>query len=174
MGQVAELIVTCGRRARTFGEKLLAGVQPGQFARKPRADGKVIDTNHPAFVYGHLSLYPARILGFLKLDPAPAAVPVAWVQLFNPGTPCHDDPDGRIYPPMAELTAAYCRTYDAVLAALPGVSDAALAAPTPDERYRAFLPVVGAAALSMLNNHPALHFGQISAWRRCMGLGPVQ
>jgi hypothetical protein len=173
MASFAEYMGTCGRRARNFGERLASDIPPALFARKANVGGTVVDANHPAFVYGHLSLYPVRMLGFLNLPADAAQAPAEWEKLFNPGCPCQDDPEGRIYPAKETLVTTFLRTYDAVLDALPRVKDEAFAAPTPEERYRAFLPTVGSAVLSMLNNHPSLHFGQLSTWRRCMGLGAV-
>ena len=38
----------------TYGEKLLTDVTPEMFGRFATADGKPIESNHPAFIYGHL------------------------------------------------------------------------------------------------------------------------
>ena len=39
-----------------YGERLLAGVSGERFARFSTPGGVVIASNHPDFVYGHLSL----------------------------------------------------------------------------------------------------------------------
>jgi hypothetical protein len=173
VGQVAEIIVANGRRVRLFAEKLLVGIDAAHFARKPRIGETLIETNHPAFVYGHLSLYPGRALKFLGVGGFEAGPPEHWESLFNPGTPCHDDPEGRIYPPMGEITGAYFRAYDTAFDLVAALPDSAFLPVTPEERFRALFPTVGAAVASMLGQHVSFHMGQLSAWRRCMGLGAV-
>ncbi|MEO0630202.1 MAG: hypothetical protein AAFY46_05680, partial [Planctomycetota bacterium] len=51
------------------------------------------------------------------------------------------------------------------------VDDAALAAPTPVERYRQRFPTVMCAVDFLITSHQMLHLGQLSAWRRIKGLG---
>jgi uncharacterized damage-inducible protein DinB len=43
----------------------------------------------------------------------------------------------------------------------------------PPERFRSRFPTAGHVALHMLTNHEAVHLGQLSAWRRALGLPPV-
>lgn len=173
MGFFAETIAATGKRPRGYAERALAGIPSEKFARKPVVGGVTIETNHPAFVYGHLALYPARVFALLGQDAGAAGTPPAWTDLFKAGAPCRDDPQGTIYPKMAEITSAFMRNYDAALAAVAKADDAVFARPLPDENYRQHFPTIGIAALVFLNNHVAMHMGQVSAWRRCMGLGPV-
>ncbi|MEY4102879.1 MAG: hypothetical protein RL461_81, partial [Planctomycetota bacterium] len=37
--------------------------------------------------------------------------------------------------------------------------------------FKERFPVLGQAVLFLCNNHQMMHLGQISAWRRVMGLG---
>ncbi len=173
MGLLAETITTTGRRARMFAEKLLADIPAAQFACRPGVDGQLVNCNHPAWIYGHLSLYPAKVLQFLSQDASAVTPPDTWPELFNPGTTCQHDPVGTIYPDRDTLTSTCLRAYDVVLDQVAECDDEQFAAPTPDERYRTFLPTIGTAALSMLNNHVVLHLGQLSTWRRCFGLGSI-
>lgn len=177
MGQFIDSLLFAARRSRGYGEKLAAGIAPDQFARKPRfnnAGGEtVVNCNHPAFVFGHLSLYPARVLGFLGLDTSKAAAPAHYGDLFRAGVECKDDPEGTIYPKMAELMSMYLRSHDAAFEAIATLSDSAMAAPTTEEKLKANFPVTGHAVLFLLNNHATMHLGQISTWRRCMGLPGV-
>jgi hypothetical protein len=43
----------------------------------------------------------------------------------------------------------------------------------PDESRRERFPTVGAATNFLLNDHLMFHAGQVSAWRRAVGLGSV-
>lgn len=171
MGTHAQVITLPAVRMRGYAEKLLVGVESGVAARLPRINGQVIQTNHPTFVFGHLSLYPAKVLQAIGRDPTPAAVPPEWEQVFKAGAPCLDDPQGTIYPPLGDIASRYFTATDAAIAATAEVADALLLEQTPDEKARAFMPTTGARLNFYLNNHVVMHLGQVSAWRRMMGLG---
>jgi len=174
MGQHVDNILTGARRTRMYAEKLIAGIRPEQAARRPRfetaAAAAVIDTNHPTFVYGHLSLYSARILKVAGLDAAGVEAPESWEAIFKAGVPCLDDPTGSIYPQFDVVTAQFFKGVDAAIAGVATLGDDALLRPTPDEKARESFPLTGALIGFLLNNHMMIHMGQVSAWRRCFGL----
>jgi hypothetical protein len=174
MSTLIQSIMPGARIVRGYAERLLKDVSAGQFARTPKVEGTTIRINHPAFSYGHLALYPARMAGFLGLDhPALAAPPEGFEALFKDGTPCHDDPEGTIYPPMDRITEAFFSGMDLVLPLVAELPDERFAREMPDPNRRERFPTVGAFATYLLLAHPQGHLGQVSAWRRCMGLGPV-
>ncbi len=170
MGKYAELLVMPARRMRGYSEVLLKDISAANFARLPRADGKTIATNHPAFVYGHLALYPAKMLQGLGMDVGAAAVPESWEPIFKAGAECRDDPEGTIYPPMSEITSKYFSATDHLHTAIEQLDDAVLLTPVADEKARQFMPITGGRINFVLNNHVMMHMGQVSAWRRMMGL----
>lgn len=176
MNTLADTIIRPGHLALSYTERLLKDVTPDIFARKPRIDSppRIIDINHPAFCLGHLATYPARLLEWCNLPTAAAAVPATYADLFAAGKECHDDPDGTIYPPMAEITERYFASFRHLLEALTTVPDHILTAPNPAEgRFKEILPSLAAAANFMVAPHIMMHLGQISAWRRCFNLGPA-
>ncbi len=174
MGQYIDMVIGASRRARGYGEKLLVGIKPEQAARKPRFESAgaahEIDTNHPTFVYGHLALYPARMLRLAGLDAAAATPPAEWEPLLKAGAPCLDDPQGTIYPGLDVVSGAFLKNMEIAYTALAALRDEKLLEPTPDERYREYFPTVGTALTFMMNAHVMVHMGQVSAWRRCFGL----
>jgi hypothetical protein len=172
MGQMNDLIVTSGAVTLRYAEGLLKDIKPAQFARYPSPGGVVITTNHPAFVYGHLGLYAPRVLAMVGMASAGPANPDGFEALFANGKPCLDDPAGTIYPSMDVITAHFLAGTRAALAAMPKVDEAVLARANPAEgRFREMFPTIGSAANFMLGAHGMSHLGQVSAWRRCMGLG---
>ena len=173
MGQYAQQIVAAGKVTRAYAERVLVGVTPQQFARKANVNGKVIETNHPAWVYGHLAIYPAKIAAMAGLDASKLAAPAGFEELFKDGTECKDDAAGKIYPAMPQITAAFFKGYDGLFETLGGIDDAKLLEPTTDEKAKQRFPQVGGRLLFMCNNHVMIHIGQISAWRRCVGLPPA-
>lgn len=174
MGQYLNMMIDASRRSRGVSEKLLVGIKPDQAARKPHFETpgspQVVDTNHPTFCFGHLALYPSRMLKVAGLDASLAACPPEWENLFKAGTPCHDDKDGTIYPAFAAVSNAFLKNMDTAFAQLSKLDDSILTQQMPDERYREFFPTVGTGLNFLLNNHVMLHLGQVSAWRRCFGL----
>jgi hypothetical protein len=173
MGHIADVIITTGNLSLYYGEVLLKGVTPEQFARLAAPKGTPIQSNHPAFVYGHLSYYPKRMLEMLG---QPAGVtahpdPAKWDLLFKAGAELRDDPQGTIYPAMPGLTKFYFDGYRAVLATLAATSDADLLKSNPAEgRMKEMFPTVGAVINFLMGGHQMSHFGQVSAWRRMVGL----
>lgn len=172
MGVLADSIVESARVSRRYADRLLKDVLPDRFARRPKVGGVMIHTNHPAFVYGHLAFMHPWMASLLVTDGSHGvAVPAGYEALFKDGVECRDDPDGTIYPPMKEITDAFFSTFDRLCMLTAATPDEALSGPTPDAKARAFMPTVGAAAVFMLNSHVMMHMGQVSVWRRCMGLG---
>lgn len=172
MGNISNAILPAGQLSHRYAEMLLKDVKPSDFARFPAPGGKVIQTNHPAFIYGHLAMYPQRVLEMLGQPKGAAATPAEWDGLFKAGVECKDDPSGTLYPSMEKIVSFHKSAYDAALAAIAGASDAQLSAPNPGEgRMKEMFPTVGALCSFVVAAHPMSHYGQMSAWRRCMGLG---
>lgn len=172
MGQVANTILCSARMAKRYADGLLKDVTPTQFCRLATVGGTTVQSNHPAFVFGHLSLYFPRILAMLGQPALPNAP--KFEDLFKDGKPCLDDPDGKTYPPMEAVMGHFTKGYEAAVAALGKASDADLAKQNPNEgRSRELFPTFGDAFNFYLGAHMMSHFGQVSAWRRMMGLGSV-
>ena len=151
-----------------FVDMMLKDVTPEIFARMPEG----LTINSPAFNIGHLSIYPDKALEMIG-RPELAAPDERYVELFEAGKPCVDDADGAAYPPMAEIVARYKERYTALAGALDETPDDVFARENPWERMRDRFPTVGDAASFVSVSHAMMHFGQISAWRRTMGLGSV-
>lgn len=172
--QIGTIIATCARRATGLGEMLAAEIDPSIFARQPTIDGKLINCNHPAFVYGHLSLYPHRVLTLCGLDASAVTPPDAWTELFKAGAQCIDDPKGTIYPAKDKLVPACIDWSRRAIDAVAAMPDARFAEPNPaGGKYTEIFPTLGVVANFMLNDHAIMHFGQVSTWRRIHGLGSV-
>jgi hypothetical protein len=172
MGSIADAIVPAGNLSLRYAEMLLKDVKAADFARFPSVGGVTVQTNHPAFVYGHLAVYPHRVMEMLGVPKGVTAVPEGWEALFKAGVECRDDAAGTVYPAMERLVSFHKAAYEAAIAAVAGASDAQLAAANPGEgRMKEMFPTVGAVCSFIIAAHPMSHYGQVSAWRRCVGLG---
>lgn len=172
MFPIAQSIIAPATMTLGYAEGMLKDIKPEQFGRHAVVNGQVIKSNHPAWVYGHLSIYNCRMMQMLGLPEGVTANPAGWEALFKNGTECLDDAGGKLYPAMSALTKHYIDGTRAVLAALGKATDAQLSAPNPSEgRMKEMLPTVGNVVVFLLTAHPMSHLGQVSTWRRCVGLG---
>jgi hypothetical protein len=153
-----------------YAERLVKDVPADRFARFARCGGEVVESNHPAFVYGHLSLYAPRILQQLG-HPSPA-VPEHFPHVFSKDAVCRDDEDGDLYPSMDEITGFFFEGHRMLAGALRGSPDATFGQPNPAEgRMRELFPTLGSVQTFYCGGHMMMHLGQVSAWRRMERLG---
>lgn len=174
MGRVGSIIAAGAKLSQTYAERLLTDVTQENYARFARPGGVVVQSNHPAFVLGHLSLYPVRTMQYLKLPQGRTAFPASYEPLFKFGAECQDDPAGKVYPPLVAMKTFFFESYRAAIAAIESAADEAFDAPNPAEgRLRDLFPTIGMALNFYLIGHTQVHLGQISAWRRAVGLPPA-
>ncbi len=153
-----------------YAERLKVGLEPETFARFATPGGVLVESNHPSFVYGHLSLYPVRIVAELGAE-ASAIVPSDHFQkVYSPSVQCEDDADGTLYPPMDAVLSAFFDNYALALTTLRDTPDDTFAQPNPLDRMKERFPTLGAMHNFYCGGHLMMHLGQLSAWRRMMGL----
>lgn len=174
MESLATAILDQTATAIGYAEGLVKDVTPQMFARKPQGKNGIIDTNHPAFCFGHLAIYPARICQLAGIEDHGITAPEGYEELFAAGKECRDDPEGSIYPTKDEIMSAYFDGLKTAVAKIGGLSDAHLAAHHGlDSDFGKRFNSRAAVVNFMIGPHNFMHIGQISAWRRCMGLGSV-
>ncbi|MFM9025157.1 MAG: DinB family protein [Planctomycetaceae bacterium] len=153
-----------------YGQRLLADIAPDRFARFAAPGGVVVASNHPAFVYGHLSLYAPKILRLIG-HPAPP-VPDHFEIRFSKDAACVDDVDEDLYPGRDEIVEFFMEGYRMVTAALRSTADDVFQqANSAEGRMRELFPTIGSAQAFYCGGHMMMHLGQVSAWRRMEGLG---
>ncbi len=152
--------------SRGYAGLVAAGIDDARGSCMPEG----VNTNHPTFVYGHLAIYPDRIFKMLGREDL-AKTDARYEELFAPTVSCEHDGDCAKYPPLSEVFARYAERTDALIEFLKTVDDAALSKPNPNDAMRDRFPTIGAMAAFMLQGHTMMHLGQISAWRRVMGMG---
>ncbi len=169
-----DTILVTARKTFGYAEKLLAGIDPVAAARFPRfgsgANQTVINTNHPVFVYGHLAVYPSRMLEIVGMDASAVKPNETYAKLFPAGVECVDDMAGNVYPSLHEVAENCMKWNTLAMDKLAGLSDEAFNAENTNERSRESFPRIGILLTFLLNNHPMMHLGQVSAWRRCFGM----
>lgn len=157
-----------------YAERLQSGITAERFARFAAPGGQTVESNHPAFVFGHLSLYPAQIVEHLEGHAAAIKPPEKFGEVFSKDAQCIDDPEGGVYPAMEQVTAAFFDGYRTALEALRAADDAVLQQPNPLEgRMAELFPTLGSMHAFYVGGHAMMHLGQLSAWRRMEGLPPA-
>lgn len=153
-----------------YADRLLKDVTADQFARFATPGGQTVESNHAAFVFGHLSLYPGRILE--ALGHTPPELPEGFEQCFSKVATCVDDPEASVYPPMETVVRFFRDTYAAAQQALRAADDNTLQQPNSmGGRMTELFPTIGSMHNFYVGGHLMMHLGQVSAWRRMQGLG---
>lgn len=153
-----------------YADRLLADIAPRRFARFASPGGVIVESNHPAFVFGHLSLYAPKILRQIG-HPTPR-VPEHFEVRFSKDARCVDDLDGDLYPAMDEVVGFFREGHRMVIGGLRSTPDGVFDRPNPAEgRMRSLFPTIGSVQAFYCGGHMMMHLGQVSAWRRMEGLG---
>ncbi|MFG0329017.1 MAG: DinB family protein [Phycisphaerales bacterium] len=165
MTTTAQYLANTLKTTLDYADRVAADIPADQFAHKPHPT-----INHPAWLYGHLSTYPDKLLPMIGHEDL-SKPNTRFVELFKAGTDCADDPS--IYPSKDEIMAEFRSKHATILRVLPEVSDEILDRENPWEPTKQVFPKVGHAVQFIFANHIMMHLGQASAWRRCVGLGPA-
>ncbi|MGB0596337.1 MAG: DinB family protein [Rubripirellula sp.] len=173
MSNIGSMIAASADLGLVYAERLLTDVTPDRFARFAVVGGQAIQSNHPAFIYGHLSLYASRVIEQVGGDATEFQPSQAFTDVFSKDAQCVDDPDGTIYPAMDEVVQFCLSGYRAASEALKAADDQCFHAENPNEAMRAKFPTNGAMLGFYVGGHFMMHMGQLSAWRRVAGLGPA-
>lgn len=174
MGQVGAIIADAATVSQRYAKRLLVGIPADRFARFAAPGKQTIESNHPAFILGHLSLYPANVMRLLGLDTSSVEPSDRFVALFSKDAKCQDDAHGIMYPSMNELAEVFSSGYEAAMEAVRNASDAQLAGENPvDTPLKQICPTLGSVLAFYLTGHVAMHLGQLSTWRRMEGLPPA-
>ena len=122
--------------------------------------------HHPAWILGHLVLSSD---GIAKLVGQPSGVSEAWGKLFGRGSQLQGE--RSLYPTKAVLLGALVQAHERAVEVLASAPPEAFAKPNPlPLEPLKVLPTVGNLITHLLTTHEAMHLGQLSFWRRCVGL----
>ncbi len=144
----------------SYLKMLLDDIPEEQMCRQP---GGMV--NHPAWTLPHLvtgSEFAAKLLGL------ESSMPEDWWTKYGRGSEPVDE--ASAYPSKAEAMTALEKQHARVSEALEGVDPALLDETMPNEEFRQIMPTIGDGLMFLLGTHEAGHLGQITAWRRAMGL----
>lgn len=164
---IGSMIAADLRMAIGYGQKLCADVPEAKFGHMPSKG-----MNSALFNIGHLAIYPEKAFALIGRPELAKPLPEKWEELFKNGAPCVEQ-DGR-YPGKDAVVQRYVERYGALADALASVPDEVFRGANPmGGRMSEMLPSLGAAVMFLCGSHLQMHLGQVSAWRRAIGLGGV-
>jgi hypothetical protein len=161
---LANAILITWRRNAAYSLRLVGDLFDTQMTAQP-IPGRVL--NHPAWILSHLTLYTTIAAAMLRNTPFPDPADHIYGAKSEPLA------DPAAYSPRTLLTAQFKAAHDDAEAALTAAGDSVFASVTPLERWRALHPTTGDMLVTLMVKHESAHLGQLSAWRRAMGLPRV-
>src|SRR5262249_46712352 len=134
------------------------------------AESPAPGVNHPAWILTHLAIatdFAARLLG------EPAKCPKEWHQNCGPGSKLMSDRSS--YASKRELLTALEAGHARVSEAAAKTTEEARQKPHSIELaiLKQALPTVGEVGADLMTTHAGIHLGQLSMWRRMMGMPGV-
>lgn len=145
-----------------YAHRLVSGLQSAQMTAQPAAE-----MNHPAWVLGHLAFNVDKIVGDLMLNRG-VAFPADWASLFDGAS--SPVSGASIYPSKIDLAGALDAAHLRVTELVRAQPETWLSEPAD---FSIRFATVSEALIWILVGHETLHLGQLSAWRRAMGLASV-
>ena len=146
-----------------FGQSLLDEIPDERMTEQP-----LPGVNHPAWILGHLALTADGVgatFGGQK------TLPAEWSTLVGQGS--KPSSVRRDYPSKSELLRAFAECHHRLREQVAGAGPELLSQPPAHPRARAAFPTLMELATFILTGHCGVHLGQLSAWRRMIGLPPT-
>jgi len=164
MCPLAAAIALTWRRNRVYAERLVGDLSADKWTQQPIAHLRL---NHPAWILSHLNVYTPLCTAMLRGTPFDDPID----HMFGQRSEVVNDPG--VYESGPTLLAEFTRLHDVAGEALGDADAPVFARPTPLDRWRAVHPTIGDMLVTLMVKHEAGHLGQLSAWRRAMGLPRV-
>ena len=146
-----------------YAKRLVADIPDDTMTFQPAPE-----MNHAAWVLGHLACTADMLGAMIGLKPV---CPPEWFSLCDWNS--SPSSDASLYPAKAALLKALENAHAQIATALPAVPESRWSETTPLEAIRGFLPTMGDCFVFVMAAHENMHLGQVSAWRRCQGMGRV-
>jgi uncharacterized damage-inducible protein DinB len=149
-----------------YGQRLVADLDDAQMIAQPQwISGPPM--NHPAWVLSHLNVYLPIIAAVIRDE--------AFVDPKDHEFGMHSRPqmDRATYASREELVGSFAAGHTTVSQLLESADDSVFAQAIRLPRWQGVFANAGALLPYLMLNHENGHLGQISAWRRALGLPPV-
>jgi hypothetical protein len=146
-----------------YCQKLMADIPDERMTEQP-----LPGVNHPAWILGHLAVTADFAAGLLGADKVLAQ---EWGPLFGPGS--KPSAIRGTYPSKDELLGALERRFAVAREKAAVATAEQLSKPSYNARTRDLLPTLQDGVTFLLTGHLGGHLGQLSSWRRMIGMPPM-
>jgi hypothetical protein len=146
-----------------YAQKMIADIPDARMAEQP-----LPGVNHPTWILGHIALSAESAAALFGAE---KQLPATWHELFGQGSTLTVNLED--YPPKADLLQAVQSGFERAQAMAASASADDLTRPNTHRMLRPALPTVGDLFTFLLTTHFSLHLGQLSSWRRMIGLAPL-
>ena len=151
---------------RNMTLKLVADLTDDQLVQQPAPK-----VNHPAWVLGHLLQVEHAFLSLVTGHPMPDWINDEWKATY--GQKSEPVADKTKYKPKSFYIERLAAARELIITGLKSLTPADFQKPHPDPARRDRFPTVGHAIMLYGTWHEAYHAGQLSTWRRVLGLPAV-
>jgi hypothetical protein len=146
-----------------YAHMLVDELDDGRLCEQP-----VPGVNHPAWILGHLAYSGDGAVGVLG---GQKTLSGDWTKKFGAGSkPASLRAD---YPSKDELLRILEERFATARELAAAASPEKVVLPNPNARLKDKLPAVRDAVTFLFTGHFALHLGQLSTWRRLIGIAPL-
>ncbi len=146
---------------------LVADLDENQMVAQPAMDLPK-PLNHPAWILSHLKTYRPIVASLIRGETFDDPLDHPYGMKSSPAQ------DRNQYDTKASIITELEQGRGEIEEALHSANDSAWAAEVSLPRWRARWNCVAMGVPFLMLNHENMHLGQLSAWRRAMGLPPVQ
>lgn len=166
MSTIIQGLISGFRNNLDYATRLVADLTDSQMVAQPSALVGIV-MNHPAWCLSHLNVYLPIMRQIIRgesiVDPKD----------HRYGMQSKPEADASCYATKAEIMAEFTAGHEAVIEELSRATDAIFDYDVKLERWQSRMPKAGIALPYLMLLHENQHLGQISAWRRAMGLPKV-
>ncbi len=146
-----------------YAQTMLEGIPDERMTEQP-----LPGVNHPAWIVGHLAIAAD---GAVKLLGGATTLGAEWSKPYGRGSVAVGARSE--YPSKEALVSALEQCYARARELAAAAGDDVLRGPNPNSLLKEGLPTVGDLVGFLLTGHLAIHLGQLSMWRRMIGLAPM-
>jgi hypothetical protein len=132
------------------------------------ADQPLPCINHPAWILGHIAFSADVAVGLLGGE---KTLPADWLELFKPGSTLRTARSD--YASKTDLLHAVEQYFRRARDLAATAASEQLARPSTNPRMKEALPTIKDALSFLFTGHLGVHLGQLSSWRRMIGLPPL-
>ena len=143
-------------------ERLCAGLDDATAISQP-----VSGMNHASWILSHLNIYHSVVAAIIEGGTFPDPKDDDFGMGSAPASPKVP------YRPIAELLQQFRSGHERVASLLVGKDHSVFAEPVMLPRWKERMPTAARALPYLMLVHENQHLGQLSAWRRALGLAPA-